>query len=188
MLAGLAFISYAHHRGRLPGGRCGRHRDSWLLDRATIQPGSIFADRIKAGFTAQLRAIRDAESVDDLFQRLEDAGALLRIGPAIRPTAYPDDTVKNRLCVPLPHPDTDLDWLRIAVADYGNQLRWLGDPDLTAWLAAARLDLFGHLMGHLLAPVSAKPRVRDRILSITKSALSATATKLDQLMLACNPR
>ncbi|HWT47402.1 MAG TPA: NAD(P)/FAD-dependent oxidoreductase [Mycobacterium sp.] len=251
-------------------------RDSWLLDRATIQPGSLFAEHIKAGFTAQLRAIRDAESVDDLFSRLEDAGALLRIDPAVRPTmyrcatvtraeleqlrritdvvrmghllrvdsdkmvldggavpmdasalyvdctadgaekrpatpifdagritlqsvrgcqqifsaalvahveaAYPDDTVKNRLCVPLPHPDTDLDWLRIALADYGNQLRWLDDPDLTVWLSAARLDLFGHLMGHLLAPASAKPRVRERILRMAKSALSATATKLDQLM------
>jgi hypothetical protein len=251
-------------------------RDSWLLDRATIQPGSLFADRTKAGFTAQLRAVMDAESVEDLFSRLDDAGALLRIDPAIRPTmyrcatvtrleleqlrritdivrmghllridadkmvlddgslamdgralyidcsadgaekrpatpifdtgritlqsvrgcqqifsaalvahvetAYPDDTVKNQLCVPLPHPDTDLDWLRVALADYGNQLRWLDDPDLTGWLAAARLDLFGHLMGHLLAPASAKPRVRDRILSMAKSALSATATKLDQLM------
>ena len=259
-------------------------RDSWLLDRATIQPGSLFADRIKAAFTAQLRAIRDAESVDDLFLRLEDAGALLRIDPAVRPTMYrcatvtraeleqlrritdvvrmghllridagkmvldggavrmdasalyvdctadgaekrpatpifdagritlqsirgcqqifsaalvahveapyPDDTVRNELCPPLPHPDTDLDWLRIALADYGNQLRWLDDPDLTAWLSAARLDLFGHLMGHLLAPASTKPRVQDRILNMTKSALSATATKLDQLMLdeaLCNP-
>jgi hypothetical protein len=259
-------------------------RDSWLLDRATIQPGPLFADQIKAAFSGQLRAVRDAASVDDLFFRLEEAGALLRIDPAIRPTmyrcatvthaeleqlrritdvvrrghllridadkmvldggavrvnasalyvdctadgaekrpatpifdtdritlqsvrgcqqifsaaliahveaAYPDDVVKNELCAPLPHPDTDLDWLRIALSDYGNQLRWLDDPDLTAWLSAARLDLFGHLMGHLLAPASAKPRVRDRILGMAKSALSATATKLDQLMVdepLCNP-
>ena len=234
-------------------------RDSWLLDRATIQPGSLFADRIKASFTARLRAIRDAASVEDLFCRLEDVGALLRIDPAVRPTmyrcatvtlaeleqlrritdvvrmghllrvdadkmvldggavamdggalyidctangaekrpatpifdtgritlqsvrgcqqvfsaaliahveaAYPDDTVKNRLCVPLPHPDTDLDWLRITLADYGNQLRWLDDPDLTGWLSAARLDFLGHLMGNSLAPASAKPRVRERVLS-----------------------
>jgi hypothetical protein len=251
-------------------------RDSWLLDRATIQPGSLFADRIKASFTARVRAITDAASVEDLFCRLEDAGVLLRINPAIRPTmyrcatvtqaeleqlrgitdvvrmghllridadkmvldggavsadgsalyidctadgaekrpatpifgtgritlqsvrgcqqvfsaaliahveaAYPDDAVKNQLCVPLPHPDTDLDWLRITLADYGNQLRWLDDADLTAWLSAARLDVLGHLMGHLLAPASAKPRVGDRILRMTKSALSATAAKMEQLM------
>jgi len=253
-------------------------RDSWLLDRATLQPGSLFADRIKAVFAAQVRAITDAESVDDLFCLLEDAGALLRIDPAIRPTmyrcatvtgaeleqlrriadvvrmghvlridadkmvldsgavaidhraalyvdctadgaekrpatpifdagritlqsvrgcqqvfsaalvahveaTYPDDTVKNQLCVPLPHPDTDLDWLRITQAYYRNQLHWLDDPDLTAWLSATRLDIFGHLMGSLLASASAKPRVRDRIVSMAKSALSASATKLDQLML-----
>ena len=258
-------------------------RDCWLLDRATIQPGSLFADLIKATFTAQLQAIRDAESVDDLFCRLEGAGALLRIDPAIRPTmyrcatvtraeldqlrritvvvrmghlvridddkvvleggtvamdgaalyvdctadgaekrpatpifdagritlqsvrgcqqvfsaalaahveaSYPDDSVKNELCVPLPHPDTDLDWLRITLAYYRNQLRWLDDLDLTAWLSAARLDLFGNIMGHLLAPASAKPRVRDRIVGMAKTALSASATKLDQLMAvpACNP-
>jgi NAD(P)-binding Rossmann-like domain len=252
-------------------------RDSWLLDRATIQPGPLFADLIKASLTARVRAITDAASVEDLFCRLEDVGALLRIDPSIRPTmyrcatvtqaeleqlqgitdvvrmghllridadnmvldggavpmdghalyidctidgaekrpatpifgagritlqsvrgcqqvfsaaliahveaAYPDDAIKNQLCVPLPHPDTDLDWLRITLADYDNQLRWLDDPDLTAWLSAARLDVLGHLMGHLQAPGSAKPRVRDRILSMAKSALSATATKLDQLML-----
>ncbi|BBY22625.1 NAD(P)/FAD-dependent oxidoreductase [Mycobacterium stomatepiae] len=251
-------------------------RDSWLLDRATMQPGAAFADRIKVGFIAQLRAIRDATSPDDLFARLEEAGSLLRIDPAARPTmsrcatvtqaeldglrrigdvvrrghllaieddtmvleggarrmdegalyidctadgaekrpataifepgritlqsvrgcqqifsaslishveaAYPDDATKNELCVPLPHPDTDLDWLRIALADYSNQLRWFDDPDLTAWLSSSRLDLFGHLVGQLLPPASTKPRVRDRLLGIAKSVLAATADKLDELI------
>lgn len=251
-------------------------RDSWLLDRAKMQPGSLFADQIKAGFIAQLRAISDATSVEDLFARLEGSGGLLRIDPAVRPSmyrcatvtrleleqlrrigdvvrlghlrhvdadrmvldggavaragrtlyvdctadgaekrpatpifedgritlqsvrgcqqifsaaliahveaAYRDDPARNELCVPLPHPDTDLDWLRLALADYTNQLRWLDDPDLTAWMSAARLDLFGHLIGHLLPPASAKPRVRERILGIAKSVFSATAAKLDELL------
>lgn len=251
-------------------------RDSWLLDRATMQPGALFADVVKNSFTAQLRAIRDATSVEDLFARLEDAGLLLRIDPAVRPTmyrcatvtrlelealrrigdvvrmghllrvdadrmvldggtlardghalyidctadgaekrpatpifgpgqitlqsvrgcqqifsaaliahveaAYHGDPVKNGLCVPLPHPDTDLDWLRLAQADYANQLRWLDDPELTAWMSAARLDLFGHLIGHLLPTAAAKPRVRARLLGIAKSVFSSTATKLDELL------
>lgn len=251
-------------------------RDSWLLDRARMQPGSLFADQIKTSFIAQLRAINDATSVEDLFARLEESGGLLRIDPAVRPTmyrcatvtrleleqlrriadvvrlghllrveadrmvlddgavasdpdalyidctadgaekrpatsifddgritlqsvrgcqqifsaaliahvesAYHDDPARNELCVPLPHPDTDLDWLRVALADYSNQLRWLADPELTAWMSAARLDLFGHLIGHLLPPASAKPRVRERMLGIAKSVFSATATKLDQLL------
>lgn len=253
-------------------------RDSWLLDRETMQPGALFAEKIKASFTAQLRAINDAASVRDLFDRLEEAGLLLRIDPAIRPAmyrcatvtrleleqlrritdvvrmghlraieadtmvldrgavavsgrelyldctadgaekrpatpifdsnritlqsvrgcqqifsaaliahveaAYRDDSLKNELCVPLPHPDTDIDWLRLAWADYSNQLRWFDDPDLMSWLSTARLDLFGHLIGHLLPSASAKPRVRDRILGIAKSVFSATATKLDELMAA----
>src|SRR5690349_12026538 len=251
-------------------------RDSWLLDRETMQPGSLFADKLKASFAAQLRAIKDAASAQDLLARLEDAGVLMRIDPAIRPAmyrcatvtrleleqlrritdvvrmghlraieadrmvldggtravsgdelyidctadgaekrpatpifdtgritlqsvrgcqqifsaaliahveaAYRDDAVKNRLCVPLPHPDTDLDWLRLALADYSNQLRWFDDPELMSWLSAARLDLFGHLIGHLLPSASAKPRVRERILSIARSAFSASAAKLDQLL------
>ena len=69
-----------------------------------------------------------------------------------------------------------------AIADYANQVRWLDDPDLTGWLSAARLDLFGHLIGHLLPPASAKPQVRERIMSMAKSVFSATATKLEQLL------
>ncbi|KPN59398.1 hypothetical protein AN931_07460, partial [Mycobacterium intracellulare subsp. chimaera] len=98
--------------------------------------------------------------------------------------AYRDDSQKNELCVPLPHPDTDVDWLRLAWADYSNQLRWFDDPGLMSWLSTARLDLFGHLIGHLLPSASAKPRVRERILGIAKSVFSATATKLDELMAA----
>lgn len=251
-------------------------RDSWLLDRATMQPGPIFADRIKAAFIAQLRAIRDATSPHDLLTRLEDAGTLLRLDRGVRPTmyrcatvtqaeldqlrriddivrwghllrvqphqmvleggvrpmndrtlyldcsadgaekrpatpifepgritlqsvrgcqqvfsaaltahveaAYAKDDVKNRLCEALPHPDTDLDWLRLARADYGSQLRWFEDPELTAWLSNCRLDLFSHLVGQLLPPASAKPRVRERILSMATSVLTATAAKLDEMV------
>jgi hypothetical protein len=262
-------------------------RDSWLLDRATIQPGPLFADTIKANFAAQLRAIRDAAALEDLFARLEDAGVLLRLDPAVPPTMYrcatvsraeleqlrrirgivrmghlrrvepdrlvlddgevaahpsalyvdctadgaekvpattvfdgdritlqsvrgcqqvfsaaliahveanyPDDGARNWLCQPVEHPDTDRDWARNTIADYRNQLRWFDDPDLSAWLSGTRLDLFGHLIGHRLASASDNPRVRERLMSITKKALTASADKLERLLAdasaeaACNP-
>ncbi|WP_156687291.1 NAD(P)-binding protein [Mycobacterium sp. Marseille-P9652] len=258
-------------------------RDAWLLDRATIQPGPLFADTIKANFTAQLEAIRDAVSLDDLFARLEDGGVLLRLDGTVRPTMYrcatvtraeleqlrripgvvrmghvrrveidrcvldggevasggsalyvdctadgaekvpatpvfedrritlqsvrgcqqvfsaaliahveanyPDDSARNELCRPVEHPDTDRDWARNTLADYRNQLRWFDDEDLTAWLAGTRLDLFGHLIGHRLAGASAKPRVRERLMSMTRTALTATAEKLERLLAddTCNP-
>lgn len=102
---------------------------------------------------------------------------------------YPDDTARNLICEPVEHPDADLDWVRNTLSDYRNQLRWFDDPELTAWLSGVRLDLFGQLVGHRLAPASAKPRVRERLLSMTKTALSVTAEKLESLLAdgACNP-
>lgn len=72
--------------------------------------------------------------------------------------AYEDDAVKNELCTPIPHPDCDLDWMRLMHSDLGNFQRWLNDPDLTDWLSSARLNL----LADLLPPLSHKPRVRER--------------------------
>jgi len=63
-------------------------RDSWLLDRAAVQPGPLFARRVLADFSAQSRAIAQATSIDDLYLRLEKLGCLLRIDPTVEPTMY----------------------------------------------------------------------------------------------------
>lgn len=68
-------------------------RDSWYLDRATIQPGADFFDSTVGGFANQMEAAALAESVDDLFERLEAAGQLLRLDRAVRPTMYRCATV-----------------------------------------------------------------------------------------------
>lgn len=63
-------------------------RDSWILDRAAIQPGSQFAKKVLRDFSNQLAAVHEAESLPDLFDRLEAKGCLLRIDPAVDPTMY----------------------------------------------------------------------------------------------------
>jgi hypothetical protein len=63
-------------------------RDSWLLDRAAVQPGPQFARRVLADFSAQWRAIKAADSIDDLFARLAERGCLLRIDEAVQPSMY----------------------------------------------------------------------------------------------------
>ena len=70
-------------------------RDSWLLDRAIIQPGPAFAESVVAGFVAQNKAIAEATSIDDLFSRLNAAGRLLRLDDDIRPTMYRCATVSR---------------------------------------------------------------------------------------------
>ena len=68
-------------------------RDSWLLDRATIQPGPDFFDSTVGGFALQMEAAALATSIDDLFERLETTGQLLRLDKNIRPTTYRCATV-----------------------------------------------------------------------------------------------
>jgi hypothetical protein len=60
-----------------------RPRDPWMLNRALIQPDPA----IYQGMVADLmEAAAAAESLDDLFLRLEDAGIMLRIDRAVTPT------------------------------------------------------------------------------------------------------
>jgi hypothetical protein len=65
-----------------------RPRDSWLMDRAAIQPGTAFAAHVMADFAAQIKASLKADSVADLFDRLAAAGSLRRIDESVDPTMY----------------------------------------------------------------------------------------------------
>ncbi len=54
-------------------------RDSWLVNRATTQPGEEFFTQSMGGQALQMKALAEATSVDDLFLRLEASGQMLRI-------------------------------------------------------------------------------------------------------------
>lgn len=55
---------------------------------------------------------------------------------------YEDETQKNDLCTVVPHPNTDLDFLRTTLGHHLNQARWAQLPELQKWLQIARLDGF----------------------------------------------
>lgn len=61
-------------------------RDSWLLDRAQTQPGDAFFAQTLGGQADQMAAWAAAATLDDLFDRLEACGAMLRIDPTRRPS------------------------------------------------------------------------------------------------------
>jgi hypothetical protein len=63
-------------------------RDSWLQNRETTQPGEVFFERTAGGMAHQLEAAAEANSVDDLFERLEQRGQMLRIDRTVSPTVY----------------------------------------------------------------------------------------------------
>jgi len=211
-------------------------RDSWMLDRAHIQPGKGSGDTSGGIFARQLEEVAGAESLEDMFARMNAAGLLLRLDDSVTPTmfrcatvtrleleqlrrirdvvrkgrvkqvdqkhivleqgeiqtspqtlhvdcsadglaarpvtrvfdgdtitlqsvrtcqqvfsaamiahvecSYEGEATKNELCAPVPHPNTDLDFLRTTLKNGANQVRWSQDPELQAWLHRSRLDGF----------------------------------------------
>lgn len=63
-------------------------RDSWLLNRENFQPGPEFLARTAKDLGDQVEAIATAETVDDVFLKLEECESLFRIDPAVEPRAY----------------------------------------------------------------------------------------------------
>ncbi len=63
-------------------------RDSWLMNRRTLQPGHDFFESTMSAQAAQMHALAEASSARDLFHRLEDTGIMLRLDPTIEPEMY----------------------------------------------------------------------------------------------------
>ncbi len=241
-------------------------RDSWMLDRASIQPGAALSDNSALGFFAQqVEAIAKADSIEDLFERLNASGHLLRLEDDIRPTMFRcatvtrleleqlrrienivrlgrvqridsdtivldggtiptdsstlhvdcsadglerrpavpvfdgetitlqslrtcqqvfsaafighveatyDESTRNQLCTPIPHPNSDVDWLKTTLANYLNQARWSQDEGLQKWLLASRLDGFRGLLASL---TSSDPGKQAAVQSMTENMLTAIA-------------
>ena len=71
-----------------------RPRDAWLLNRAFTQPLELVGSLME-GVSLNLQSAAEAESVDDLFLRLEACGQLVRLDPAVSPTMYRCATVSQ---------------------------------------------------------------------------------------------
>jgi len=64
-----------------------RPRDAWFLDRSLVQPREMVGT-VMDGTARSVEAAATAESLDDLFARLDDNGYLLRIDESVTPTMY----------------------------------------------------------------------------------------------------
>ncbi len=84
--------------------------------------------------------------------------------------AYDGEDRKNELCTVVQHPNSDLDYLRNALANTMNEMRWAFDADLTAWLAKARLNVFG------LRPAVATAEMIEAERRLMESGPAAIAT------------
>jgi hypothetical protein len=64
-----------------------RARDPWMWNRAQVQPLDLVTDTVD-GVSRGVEASAEAESIADLFARLEACGQLLRFDPDVVPTMY----------------------------------------------------------------------------------------------------
>lgn len=72
-----------------------KSRDAWLLDRQNTQPSMDFFESSIGSQAAQFEALAAATTIDDLFDRLEAKGVLLRIDPTVRPKMFHGATVSQ---------------------------------------------------------------------------------------------
>jgi hypothetical protein len=70
-------------------------REAWLIDRQYAQPHAQLATMLE-GVALQAEAAAAAESVSDLFVRLEASGQLMRVDPRVTPTMYRCASVSMR--------------------------------------------------------------------------------------------
>ena len=70
-------------------------RDGWMLDRKNTQADISFFNDTLGAQALQFEAIAAAESVDDLFDRLEDSGVLLRLDRDVKPKMFHGATVSQ---------------------------------------------------------------------------------------------
>ena len=68
-------------------------RDAWLINRENIQPSEEFFDTTFGAMANQSLAITKANSVQEVFDNLEEVGVLLRIDKTVRPTMFHGATV-----------------------------------------------------------------------------------------------
>ncbi len=70
-------------------------RDSWLMSRESTQPGIDFFEQTVGGVASNVEAMRDATSVEDLFERMEAAGTMVRIDRTITPRMFHYATIST---------------------------------------------------------------------------------------------
>ena len=62
-----------------------RPRESWLINRLSVQPAMDFFEECIGAQAAQMEAYAEAADLEDLFDRLERAGVMLRIDRDLKP-------------------------------------------------------------------------------------------------------
>ena len=70
-------------------------RDAWLLNRVNTQPTPEFFNTTIGSQANQFESIANAESITDMFDRLEESGYFVRVDKTVRPTMFHGATISE---------------------------------------------------------------------------------------------
>lgn len=70
-------------------------RDAWLLNRKNVQPTEEFFEASMGAQADQMEAAALATSIDDMYDRLEASGVVLRIDTSVRPQMFHGATISE---------------------------------------------------------------------------------------------
>jgi hypothetical protein len=93
---------------------------------------------------------------------------------------YADDATKNALCNPVPFPHQMADYPRTNVVNMMNQVAWMQDKKLGAWIRDSRLDGFGKV----IAQVDPGDEARMAVLGRLRGNAMAAVANLQRLAAA----
>jgi len=70
-------------------------RDAWLIDRKNTQPSLEFFKEFMGSQATQFESIAQSTSIEDMFDRLERGGVLVRIDTSVKPSMFHGATVSQ---------------------------------------------------------------------------------------------
>lgn len=95
----------------------------------------------------------------------------------------PEEADKNALCLPVPPPNRDIDWLRMAIVDMANSRKWSQNDDLKNWLGKSRLNSFYTSLQNVRPTDTEKVALVQRFQQAARTAVD----KLQHLLAAASP-
>lgn len=134
------------------------------MNRKFFQPGECALETFE-GIVLELEAVRDCDSVEEVYERLEEREVVFRVDSDRRE----ESPVSSE-----PVAADPFDFLRAIVLGIKTELGWQ-DSDIRAWVDASRLNLVGGLIHH--ADQNAVRALQSRFLA----ALFPALDNLEQL-------
>ena len=70
-------------------------RDAWLIDRKNLQPSEEYLEDYLQYLALQFEALEEADSISELFEKLEKSGVLIRIDQNVKPQMFRGATISK---------------------------------------------------------------------------------------------